>query len=105
MKKNNMSGKFAGDFDTVNCICHEYQRDEYQKDEYQKDGFRKDEYQKDEYLKDGSSSGGLSAGSGLTFGLTFGLDDRAELSSGECIALACFLIVVSVFLLILVYTV
>ena len=95
MKKNNMSGKFAGDFDTVNCICHEYQRDEYQKDEYQKD----------EYRKDGSSSGGLSAGSELTFGLTFGLDDRAELSSGECIALACFLIFVSVFLLILVYTV
>ena len=95
MKKNNMSGKFAGDFDTVNCICHEYQRDEYQKD-----GFRKDEYR-----KDGSSSGGLSAGSELTFGLTFGLDDRAELSSGECIALACFLIFVSVFLLILVYTV
>ena len=90
MKKNNMSGKFAGDFDTVNCICHEYQRDEYQKDEYRKDG---------------SSSGGLSAGSELTFGLTFGLDDRAELSSGECIALACFLIFVSVFLLILVYTV
>ena len=90
MKKNNMSGKFAGDFDTVNCICHEYQ---------------KDGYQKDEYRKDGSSSGGLSAGSELTFGLTFGLDDRAELSSGECIALACFLIFVSVFLLILVYTV
>jgi len=95
MKKNNMSGKFAGDFDTVNCICHGFR-----KDEYQKDGFRKDEYR-----KDGSSSGGLSAGSELTFGLTFGLDDRAELSSGECIALACFLIVVSVFLLILVYTV